>query len=147
MELKRYVLLTNNEIRDLGSKKDTYGYAFNRYTSEHENMYYDHFEELKGSLVLTCGSGESKAINEIGTIKRTSDNILDLIELGDLIEIRTVPKTIALVEAIKPNNTGDTFIHFNYNDFVWLGALKVFYKRQPNGDYKRYEVEAWKTTI
>lgn len=133
MELKRYVLLNNNNLWDLGSKKNAYGYAFNRYTPEHKDMYYDHFEELNGNLILTNGSGKEKVVNTLGNIKKTSDNILDLVEpcyLDDLL--------------------GDLY-EYNIDDYVMIDKVfsdtdfsekevKAIYKRQSNGDYKRYEV-------
>ena len=57
-------------------------------------------------------------------IKKTSDNILDLVEDGDLV--RTTQKLFE--------------VQFSILDY---GKAVAIYKRQTNGDYKRYEVEAW----
>ncbi len=65
---------------------------------------------------------------------KTSDNILDLVEVGDLVD------------------SGDGIVEFlgTFKDDLWIVSMneivkkrtvKAIYKRQTNGDYKRYGVE------
>ena len=66
---------------------------------------------------------------------KTSDNILDLVEVGDLADIRD---GIMSIDGIYENDI------VLCRDIVTKDKdnIKAIYKRQSNGDYKRYEVEA-----
>jgi len=127
MELKRYVLLENKEIIKTNEKQ---------YICTIDNCLYTKVDDWIDSKV----SGY--------TATKTSDNILDLVEVGDLVE----DKDGAVLQ----------FYEWWYHDddkedcpsWIRLGNPKrnvhttrwytneivAIYKRQPNGDYKRYLV-------
>lgn len=119
MELRKFVLLKNNMIYDLVVERDIE--KFNMVRNGNQNVY---------------------------GVKNTSDNIFDLVEVGDLIgykitpnsmlEIAGVKEEIAMVTILKtsrPNCFGT-----NNGDVRHAETLSI-YKRQPNGDYKKYEVK------
>lgn len=114
MELKKYILNTDNQI----------------FTSD---KVHDSGGEYKGRMVLH--STPEKYF--MGYLKETSDNILDLVELGDLVE---TPKDIQRVEIIEE----DRYV-LQHTRTHWIVISKInviaIYKKQPNGDYKRYEVK------
>ena len=66
-------------------------------------------------------------------VKKTSDNILDLVEVGDLVAHRFWGETESIIQEVFR-------IEDILNPIVNSGETKAIYKRQPNGDYKRYEV-------
>lgn len=111
MELKRYVLFNDKMI-----------YKFNK-----ESGLY-HFD----NNFNICISGSY--VREDLVIK-TSDNILDLVEIGDLVEqdfkgdnyIQRIDVESDLAK-IKED------IECGYSNYY-----PCIYKRQPNGDYKRYQ--------
>lgn len=86
---------------------------------------------------------------------KTSDNILDLVEVGDLVEILyTGNDKYYKLEVIRyDENTLETthmtmatksFKGFTYskdNLNLKLPFCIAIYKKQPNGDYKKYEVK------
>ena len=108
MELKRYVLLENNTILS-------------------------NYEELQnGNVIRFLGFAERKEAF-LKSVKKTSDNILDLVEPcklwdlnGDLYEY-TIDDFV-FIEKV-----------YDDTDFSTKEVLAI-YKRQTNGDYKRYEV-------
>lgn len=105
MELKRYVLMNDNtiitDIRQCRYNDKKYEYAQSR---SKEGVVY--FRELN-----------------VSEVKKTSDNILELVEVGDLV--RTTQKLFE--------------VQFSVLDY---GKVIAIYKCQPNGDYKRYEVQS-----
>lgn len=89
---------------------------------------------------------ESIYINEV---KKTSDNILDLVEVGDLVEIKDSPYLHRVYEQIYKglNNQVLSFIYMTIHTTgqyllseVNKDVIISIYKRQSNGDYKRYEI-------
>ena len=104
MKLERYLLFTDGMIYKYNPESDLYHYMGNDKKSFH------------GSLVATT------------QVKKTSSNILDLVEVGDLVKWGS-----GLIESLNMLNLKDLY---NYSNMV-----VAFYKKQPNGDYKRYEVE------
>ncbi len=71
------------------------------------------------------------------TIKKTSNNILDLVEVGDLVAHRFWGKTESIIKEMRC----ETDINWHVKqDVVVSGEITSIYKRQANGDYKRYIV-------
>jgi len=105
MKLKRYVLLNNNMIYDLVVEKDV-----------------EKFNTVKNGVQRAYG------------VKQTSDNILDLVEVGDLI-------TIKIGDKLETHEIVGENFYINHYTRVYLCDITAIYKRQPNGDYKRYEVQ------
>jgi hypothetical protein len=128
MELKRYVLTNGNEIIEDNVK--------GCYVNKHGYAVYGPLGDLFDL------HDESKKV------KRTSDNILDLVEVGDMVEIgnRFQPCGVMDITDIdgsrKPIEDwwlcGKFYRNIIKNDNQRITAI---YKRQPNGDYKRYEVK------
>lgn len=113
MEIKKYVLLKNNTI----------GKLYERY-----NLGFLYVEKKGGTVYI------KNAL--LSDVKLTSDNILDLVEVGDLF--RHVCGQIYEITFIDET-------HLFYNLGVsktpkWIKNVVAIYKRQSNGDYKRYEV-------
>ena len=82
---------------------------------------------------------------------KTSDNIIDLVEVGDLVEIESSVYLHRVYEQIYKglNNQVLPYIYMNVHiesqyplKDVNREVITSIYKRQPNGDYKRYEVKA-----
>jgi hypothetical protein len=119
-ELKRYVLLENNKIYDT---------VLTRYVAVDNVLFTYYF-----------GSHDVR----VGVIKKTSDNILDLVEVGDLVEINEMSgiyyvDSIIIDEGLRVFTCDQKYGYwFDFNET----EVKAIYKRQTNGDYKRYEVEA-----
>ena len=117
MELKRYVLLKTKSIVD--TQNDT-------------NFIY----ELK-LISVAYLKKVSEVIDDL--VEKSSDNILDLVEVGDLVA------TERDVQRIENLDFETQFIlHHNRNYNIVMNKENVIeiYKKQPNGDYKRYEVKA-----
>ena len=108
MELKKYVLFNNNE------------------TSILEEL--DSFYVKNNSLFLKNGRVW------LGDFKKTSDNLLDLVEVGDLVAHRFWGETESIIQEVFR-------IEDILNPIVNSGETKAIYKRQQNGDFKRYEVK------
>lgn len=70
-------------------------------------------------------------------VKNTSDNILDLIEGNDLLDL---DGEIVHVFGIDEETGGYVLMN---TDMIIKNSFNIvaIYKRQTNGDYKRYEVE------
>jgi len=73
---------------------------------------------------------------------KTSDNILDLVEVGDLVELdgKSKRNDVHMIVSVIDGDMityDDLFIYKNKN----YDDVTAIYKKQPNGDYKRYEVE------
>lgn len=122
MEIKKYVLLDNNNILEISSPN---------------NLNNDDLEYFAKH------------------IRKTSDNILDLVEVGDLVEIlytgndkyyklEVVDYDESSLETTHMTITTKSFKGFTYskdNSNVKLPFCKAIYKNQSNGDYKKYEVK------
>ena len=107
----RYILLNNNKIYDLHDTKDVKAY-----------------DTVKGSS------------HDDFKVKKSSNNILDLVEVGDLVKGDTRCIFASEVTAIHDDEI-EALFHTFYKvniDTIW--------KRQPNGDFKKYEVKAWNIT-
>jgi hypothetical protein len=103
MELKRYVLLNKNVIYD---------------TKDFDDV--KKFSMVKNSSHLDY------------QVKATSDNVLDLVEVGDLVESRNMILRVSQIRGKQFESE-----HFGISDFQVISI----YKRKPNGDYKKYEVK------
>ena len=127
MEIKKYVLLKNNTIVEL---------------YENNKFWFSYVGEEKDGIVFISSALTSD-------VKLTSDNILDLLENKDLVEL-------------KGGDGNDNDVHMIVNvidgdmitlDKLWIykerdkDNIKAIYKRQLNGDYKRYEVRVWTQRI
>lgn len=102
-------------------------------------MFVKNYTLLHDNTIKT--SDESIYINEV---KKTSDNILDLVEVGDLVEINNMSGIYYVDSIITDEDCLRVFIcdqkygyWFEFNET----EVKAIYKRQTNGDYKRYEVK------
>ena len=116
MEIKKYVLLDDKTIQECNEDK--------------MHITSDNYLAMNSGMV-------------IGKVLKMSDDILDLVEVGDLVE--TVDNRIIKVEEIEIHEEGsypNEKILFTDLDETYYGSeVKTIYKNQPNGDYKRYEVK------
>ena len=131
MELKRYVMDSTNTIYDL----------------ETQHILGDGHKEGSGYLGCQLKVGSNFERTRYGEITKTSDNILGLVEVGDLVECtyhhelseggEWIEKPLYYIKGISET-------HFHLPVFSLEKTHKyitAIYKRQPNGDYKRYEVK------
>ena len=134
MELKRYVML-NKEIYEVERvlENDVKHVYFKAVGEEYNRTIYD------------------------GDVYKTSDNILDLVEMADLVEVDYLNgllnrngsevriHKIELVQLVVKDVSGKTKIIIDMtedsNKTVKPECVIAIYKRQPNGDYKKYEVK------
>jgi len=128
MEIKKYVLLKNNNVIKFYDN-DKFGLLKNNTVAEfYENnkLGFLYIEEEGGTIYIK----NALTID----IKLTSDNLLDLVEVEDMV------MSDDYVGALKVlSNTKHYFR--TYHAIVAKKNVKAIYKRQSNGDYKRYEVE------
>lgn len=68
---------------------------------------------------------------------KTSNNILDFVEVGDLVGYRFWGEDYENIDKMRDEQNIKNDIKYNGNGFV----IVAIYKRQTNGDYKRYEVK------
>lgn len=124
-ELKRYVLLDDNNILDVSTEI---------YYIKGENELY---RDRPNACVVTV---------KIGYIKKTSDDILDLVGVNDLLEldndweilkVLTFNKNNQLVCRVRTSSNTEEYTVKDYRKEY----IKAIYKQQLNGDYKRYEVK------
>jgi hypothetical protein len=118
MELKRYVLWKFNSKKSILTKK-----------SFEEQYEVDNW------------------VAETGFI-RTSDNMLDLVEEGDLFifDRKDGTKHICYISKIRSQINGRLEYNlFNYieltEDVLTFNKSMYLYKLQPNGDYKKYDIK------
>ncbi|MDY0278570.1 MAG: hypothetical protein RBQ97_10865 [Acholeplasma sp.] len=117
MTIKKYILLNNNKIYDLQNEKDIKAYKIVK-NSNHVDL----------------------------QVKKTSDNILDLVEVEDLIGCYYEKKSSDGETWIETpiyyvNGISETHYHLPVFSIEKDDKhIKAIYKLQPNGDYKRYEV-------
>ena len=155
MELKRYVLVMSNnyknkfkdEIDLIDTKDNLLQEKLSEYKHEAETGYKRWYgyttrkmrKNAKETYLAYNNGGRyrDENVDIIGKITKTSDNILDLVEVGDLVELKG--NDMFYVTSIN----SDYFM--NNNDGVNRGSSHIvaIYKRQTNGDYKKYEVLAW----
>ena len=67
-------------------------------------------------------------------VVRTSDNILDLVEVGDLAKGDSACVFVSEVKEIHDDEI-QTLYHL-----YWKSEIDTIWKKQPNGDFKKYEV-------
>lgn len=114
MEIKKYVLLDNNNILEISSPN---------------NLNNDDLEYFSQHMT------------------KTSDNILDLIEVGDLIQCYYEKKSSDGETWIETpiyyvNGISETHYHLPVFSIEKDDKhIKAIYKKQTNGDYKKYEVK------
>jgi hypothetical protein len=118
MELKKYVM--NTVTKRI--------YQFEKQTGTLKDFYRCIDEDLKWAILYA---------EDLTNCHKTSDNILDLVEVGDLVEAKAENEHV--VVRVDRQNNGTIY---TYNDFIHKHFITAIYKRQSNGDYKRYEVEA-----
>ena len=133
MELKKYVLTDRNNIVDLSK-------GFN-YANGHVGKFI-----LKDDIVYSQYDDNCN-LRTYCKIKKTSDNILDLVEVGDLLgvlpikngmlDLNGIKEEIVMVTILKTSKINTIFS--NRGD-IPKNEILAIYKRQSNGDYKRYEV-------
>ena len=119
MEIKKYVLLDNNNILEISSPN---------------NLNNDDLEYFKKHM------------------RKTSDNIFELLRMGDFVEYyrRSMKFDRYFVDTIQPPILIDDN-NVKYGNVI-IGLDKEYnlktsvYKKQSNGDYKKYEVEEWTIT-
>jgi len=122
MELKRYVL---TELHGIIDTTKVYDDETNDYKIDNEELLVRHHST---TTVFTS----------FGKVKKTSDNILDLVEVGDLVSHRFWGETESIIKEIRC----ETDINWHVKQEVVLsGEITAIYKRQQNGDFKRYEVK------
>jgi hypothetical protein len=118
MKLKRYVMIKNNGV---------YIYKLNNI-----DKFKTYIEDDKVQLCL----GDKRSY--WGELIKSSDNILDLIEVEDLVAHRFYGQEDSIITHIKNDN--DIRFHVE-KKVIKSGDITAIYKLQPNGDYKKYEVE------
>lgn len=119
MELKRYVLLNGyNLILDSKNEKElrVVNYADGDELKVVVDEWYYPLEKLD---------------------YKTSDNILDFLDAGDLVGYRFLGEVYELIDKMFDWEDIDKEINHISNNYI----IVAIYKRQTNGDYKRYEVE------
>ena len=125
MELKKYVLMNDNtiitDIRHCSYDDKKYEYAQSR---SKEGVVF--MQDLM-----------------VSQVKKTSDNILDLLEERDLVELSGGKENQSDIHMIINVIDGNMITW----DSLWIykerdkNIISAIYKRKPNGDYKRYEVK------
>lgn len=97
-------------------------------------------EQVKKSIVFKAkGDNYARYIYDGETDYKTSNNILELVEVGDLVE--DTYGVTAMVVAFGLIGEDDVKIFKCCYIDILYEDVKAIYKRQPNGDYKKYEVE------
>lgn len=119
MELKRYVLLNDYNLI-LDSKNE----------EELRVVHYDDGDVLK--VVVDNWYYPLEKLDY-----KTSDDILDFVEVEDLVGYRFWGEDYEHIE--KMTSEKRRIEKITYNE-MWYQILAI-YKRQTNGDYKRYEVK------
>jgi hypothetical protein len=135
MKLERYVLLETKEIWEVNLVDDkVYGFGSG-------GVVLKNYVDILGNNYKPYSQ-----------VSKTSNNILDLVEVGDLVGIPLISNTQLHIEQFKglevcqiitlKNRESNTLKRFYING----GAISddevvAIYKLQPNGDYKRYEVK------
>jgi hypothetical protein len=119
MEIKKYVLLDDKRIDEIYGKTK-FGYE-----------YVD--SKTESGIVITRTLLEDRIV-------KTSNNILDLVEVGDLVEASTL--NIYNIYQFEKYDGLKVYAKYLNNGYGVLSSkITSIYKKQPNGDYKRYEVK------
>ena len=127
MELKRYVLLEKKQILDLLIIENDFITGLTNYI----------VNGSKTMLFKLNKIAKEGYINVDEEVIKTSDNILDLVEVGDILKLIYDDKTVKLIYMIADGYS------FDVKDFNSRIEYVHLLKLQPNGDYKKYEVLAW----
>ena len=109
--------------------------------------------EVEEVIFNTDNYVQFKAVNENhkrtiykGDGYKNSDNILDLVEVGDLVEIDNDWEILKVLIFSKKHNivcmvhTSSNTEEYEFYDYR-KKHITAIYKRQTNGDYKKYEVK------
>lgn len=132
MELKKYVLTIDNHILDV-SKGCIYANGHVSKFILKDNVVYSQYDE-------------SYDLQICYKIKKTSDNILDLVDVGDLVEKDNDWEILKVMRINKDGNmvcivhTSSSIEEYEIKEYRKKFIVAI-YKRQTNGDYKRYEVK------
>lgn len=142
MKLKRYIMMNGNTIIDTNN---TYRKCPEHWNSPQDSICYISTtgkNSLFGNLGLVL-------MVDVANVKNTSNNILDLVEVGDLVGYEITPNTMLEIAGVKEEvamvsivKTSRLNCFGTNNGDVKHDTILAIYKRQANGDYKRYEVEA-----
>lgn len=122
-ELKRYILTNRNKIFDLSMQHILGNSSMLGGWGKGRNSYIGHRLEI----------GEEYPIEnetEQGFIIKTSDDILDLVEVGDLVK----HNKYGVIEIIGDNR-------YTLKGFIYTSDVSEILKLQRNGDFKRYQVK------
>ena len=128
MTIKNYVLLDDKRIVEICGKTK-FGYE-----------YVD--SKTESGIVITRTLLEDRIV-------KTSNNILDLLEVGDLVgcyyeKKSSDGKTWVETPIYYVNGISETHYHLPVFSIEKDDKhIKAIYKKQTNGDYKRYEVISW----
>jgi len=117
--MDRYVLTEKYGIIDTTKVYDD---ETNDYKIDHEELLVRHHST---TTVFTS----------FGKVKKTSDNLLDLVEVGDLVAHRFWGETESIIREIRDEG------NLAYEISQSSGKITAIYKRQQNGDFKKYEVK------
>ena len=139
MEIKKYVLMSNGQIHDVSK-----GYLMGNSSlyggwEEDRGAYNGHHIEIGEDYPI-----ENETLK--GFIIKTSNNILALATENDMIEyVRKSGKIdryfIFNIEVLDLGNGEIQDRHAIHGGISDINIKTYLYKKQSNGDYKRYEVE------
>jgi hypothetical protein len=125
MELKKYVMNTITKRI----------YVFEKQNGNIMDFYRGNHESDKSSIIHA---------DDFKYFHKTSDNILDLVEVGDLVEMDNEWEILQVLRLSKTDNpicivrTSSNTEEYELNNYR-KGFIVAIYKRQLNGDYKKYE--------
>ena len=155
MELKRYVLVMSNnyknkfkdEIDLIDTKDNLLQEKLSEYKHEVETGYKRWYgyttrkmrKNAKETYLAYNNGGRyrDESVDIIGKITKTSDNILDLVEVGDMVQDKY--DNILKVASVMHDTNGDKVFYCIFD--TWQeDEITTIYKLQSNGDYKKYEV-------
>jgi hypothetical protein len=126
MEIKKYALLEDKTIQECNEDK--------------MHITSDNYLAMNSGMI-------------IDKVLKTSNNILDLVEEGDLVDILfTGNNTYHKLEVMEITDrslitshlhiTKENMYGFTYDETKKIPFIRTLFKLQPNGDYKKYEVKA-----
>ena len=120
MELKRYVLLENNEIFDL--------YI--------QSILGEGKREGSGYMGYQLKIGSQFVTTQFGNILKTSDNILELVEKGDMVEYLNIDSKPITIEVLFMT----PYKFEAWNNYCLKSGVTAIWKRNGN-TMTRYEVQ------
>lgn len=125
MELKRYVMDSTNTIYDL----------------EKQSILGDGNKDGSGYSGYELKVGRNMRTTRHGTIIKTSDNILELVEVGDWMELKNDTRMVHIHNQRLLDDFLSKVQEPEEDEFKIKDNIVAIYKRQRNGDYKYYEVK------